>query len=215
MLQRPVPTDTNSAASPTGDLLRRARAGEAAAVAALHARFTPRVRGLAVLRLGESLHDFVDCDDIVQEVMTVGLTRLDQFTGQTEAAFVCWLAAIVESRVQTARRAGRAQKRGGGRVVRRADLGVTTISALAGSDDRSSPRTAAEQGELDAGLERALLGLGSPARELVFCRLVLGMDFAAIAAELALASADSARAQFHKALVRLRERLGPAAGGAG
>jgi RNA polymerase sigma-70 factor (ECF subfamily) len=193
--------------NPTSELLPRARAGEAAAIAALHARFEPRVRGFAAVRLGRTLHDLVDCDDIVQEAMSTAFTRLRQFEGSSEGAFVCWLAAIVEARVQDALRSGVAQKRGGGRVVRRADLGVTTVSALSGPDGGPSPSQAAAHGELDAGLSRALLALGTPLREIVFCRLVLEMDFGEITSSLQLSSAESARAQFHKALVRLRERL--------
>lgn len=198
--------------NPTTELLQRARAGEAAAIAALHAQFEPRVRGFAAVRLGRTLHDLVDCDDIVQEAMTTALARLRQFEGKSEGAFVCWLSAIVETRVKDALRAGNAQKRGRGRVVRRADLGVTTVSSLVGPDGAPSPSQAAAHGELDAGLSRALLALGTPLREIVFCRLVLEMDFGEIASSLQLSSVDSARAQFHKALVRLRERL---AGGDG
>lgn len=192
----------------TFELLQRARAGEAAAIAALHARFEPRVRGLAALRLGSTLHDLVDCDDVVQEAMATAFARLAQFEGHSEGAFVCWLAAIVERRVLDALRAGRAQKRGGGGVVRRADLGITTVAALAGPDRGPSPSQVAGADELEAGLAKALLALGAPLREIVFCRLVLEMDFAEIASSLQIASADSTRAQFHKALARLRERLG-------
>jgi RNA polymerase sigma factor (sigma-70 family) len=91
--------------------------------------------------------------------------------------------------------------------VRRADLGVTTIAGLAGADRAASPSQAAGAAELDAQLERALLALGTPQRQIVYCRLVLEMGFAEIAADLGIASADSARALFHKAMAKLRERL--------
>lgn len=196
----------------TFELLRRAQAGERDAVAEVYARFAPRVRGLAAVRMGDALHDVADCDDIVQEAMLTAFAKLDQVQARSEAAFVCWLAAIVESRIRDAQRAGRTERRGGGKVVRRADLGITTIAGLAGADAGASPSQLAAAGELDPELERALLGLGTPQRQLVYCRLVLEMGYADIAAELGLAGADVARAMFAKALAKLRQRLGPADG---
>lgn len=193
----------------TFELLRRARGGDGDALTGLYQRFAPRVRGLAALRMGRTLLDLVDCDDVVQEAMATALQRLDQFANRSEGAFVCWLAAIVESRLQNAVRAANAGKRGGGHVVRRADLGVTTLAGLVGANQGASPSQALAAGELDAQLERALLALGTPQRQIVYCRLVLEMSFAEIAADLGLAGADSTRAMFHKALLKLRERLGP------
>lgn len=189
------------------ELLRRARSGEADAWTGIYAACVSRVRGLAAMRLGHTLHDLVDCDDVVQQAMAIAFARLAQFGGGCEGSFVCWLAAIVESQVRDAARAAAAGKRGGGGVVRRADLGISTLAHVAPADRGPSPSRAAGAGELDARLERALLALGAPGRQIVYCRLVLDMDFAAIAAELALASADSARAMFHKAVAQLRTRL--------
>lgn len=191
----------------TFELLRRARSGEGEAWTAIFAAFAPRVRGLASMRLGRTLHDLVDCDDIVQQAMAIAFARLPQFAGASESAFVCWLAAIVESQVQDAARAAGTDKRGGGAVIRRADLGVTTLAHVAPADRGPSPSQVAGHGELDAGLERALLALGAPGRQIVYCRLVLEMGFDAIASEHGLASGDSARALFHKALAKLRQRL--------
>ena len=190
----------------TFELLRRARAGEQAALTELFLRHAPRVRGLAALRLGRTLHDLVDCDDIVQQAMSAAFARLDQFAGRSEGAFVCWLAAIVESKLQATARAASADKRGGGQVVRRADLGVTTVAGLAGTD-AASPSRIVSRGELEARLERALLALGQPQRQLVFCRAVLEMGYGDIAEQLGLSGADAARAMFSKAMERLRARL--------
>ncbi|MCU0867690.1 MAG: hypothetical protein MUC36_28230 [Planctomycetes bacterium] len=65
-------------------------------------------------------------------------------------------AAIVESQVQDAARAAGTDKRGSGIVVRRADLGLTTLANVAPADRGPSPRQVAGHGELDARLERAL-----------------------------------------------------------
>ncbi|HEX6812355.1 MAG TPA: sigma-70 family RNA polymerase sigma factor [Planctomycetota bacterium] len=197
----------------TVELLDRVRAGNGDAIGELFRRYGPRVRGLAAVRMGRSLVDMHDCDDVVQETMLAALRKLDQFRGG-EGSLVCWLATIVETHVQNAQRSARTHKRGGGLVQRRADLGVTTISNLGAADAGASPSQVAAAGELDGRLERALLGLDASLRQIVYCRLVLDMGHAEIAAVLGLASGDSARALFHKAVVRLRERLdgGAAAG---
>ena len=195
----------------TIELLRRARGGDGAAAGDLFARYAPRVRGLVAVRMGRSLLDLVDSDDIVQEALAIAFQKLDQFEPHSEGSFICWLAAIAESRVTNAYRAQQTEKRGGGQVQRRADLGMTTLSAVGGADPGPSPSQAFAQGELDPGLERALLGLGDPLRQIVYCKLVLDMEHGEIAEQLGLASADSARAMFHKALARLRQRLEPGA----
>lgn len=201
------PPDASAERVPTAELLARARERSGEAVEALFRRFAPRVRGLAAVRMGRSLVDLVDSEDLVQETMLTALRKLDRFEARGDGEFVCWLASIVASRVQDARRRAASVQRGGGRVVRRADLGVTTVTDLAGPARDPSPSRQLAAKELDGRLERALLALGSPLREIVYCRLVLDMGFAEIAGVHGLASGDSARALFHKALARLRERL--------
>ncbi len=202
MFDSPRPFDDATLA-----LVVRAQAGDHDAMAELCARCTPRVRGLAALRLGSTLVDMNDFDDIVQETMLTAIRKLSGFQPESEGRFIAWLASIVESRIQDARRSGHAQKRGGGAVQRRADLGVTTISSLGGADPARSPSELAGAVELDGRLERAMLGLGSPLGDVVYHKLVLELTHEEIAAELGLASADSSRALFSKALARLRERL--------
>lgn len=193
---------------PTAELLARARTGDAAALDRLCRHWLPRVRGLAAVRMGKTLLDLRDDDDIVQEVLLAAVRGVERFEARPDGSFVGWLARIVEHKLANAVRDARADRRGGGRVQRRADLGVTTLSGLAGADAARSPSQEAAAHELDPALERALLALGSPRRELVYCRLVLELDFTTIAGDLGLANADSARALFHKALAALRERLG-------
>lgn len=196
----------------TVELLRRARGGDAGAVDELFRRYAPRVRGLAAVRMGEALVDVVDCDDIVQEALLAARERLQQFEPRSEGSFICWLAAIVQSRVENARRAARAGKRGGGAVRRGSELGATTLAQMPPARG-PSPSQELSARESDPALERALLSLDRTARQIVYCRLVLEMSHAEIAAELGLSGVDSARAQFHKALDRLRQRLGGPRGG--
>ncbi|MCU0865965.1 MAG: sigma-70 family RNA polymerase sigma factor [Planctomycetes bacterium] len=206
MPPQPDPSNPGDRTS-TRTLLTQAQTGDEAAIAQLYERYAPRVRGLAAVRMGNTLLDLHDVEDIVQEALLTALRSLHQFEPAGEGAFIGWLAKIVESRIQDARRRGDALKRGGGTVRRRADLGITTISVLGAADPGHSPSQTVAHGEIDSRLERALLGLGSPLREIVYQHLVLQMDHKEIATGLGLASADSSRAMLNKALALLRRRL--------
>ena len=81
----------------TRTLIAQAQAGDQAAFAQLYRRFVPQVRGLAALRLGRALADFVAVEDVVQETLAEAFTRLDRFAvEQADASFSCWLARLVE-----------------------------------------------------------------------------------------------------------------------
>jgi RNA polymerase sigma factor (sigma-70 family) len=204
-----VPSDPNptSHATQIAELLARARGGDRGAASELLARYAPHVRGMTAVRMGRTLVDLHDFDDVAQEALLTALASVQRLECDTPAGFVAWLSSIVESRLVDAHRRGRAEKRGGGTVRRRADLGVTTVSTLTGADPARSPSQVAGAHEIDARLERALLGLGSPLREVVYSKLVLDMSHAEIAASFRLASADSSRALLHKGLAQLRQRL--------
>src|SRR5262249_30072960 len=155
------PAVSSNSAAPlpeqTVELLRRVRGGDRAATEELCARLWPRVRGLAAVRMGRSLVDFVDRDDIVQEAMLAALERIDRFEPRSEGGLVAWLAAIVHSRVADAHRAANTDKRGGGGVAtRRSDLGITTLSRLPVADGATSPSGQLTAGEFDPAIERAL-----------------------------------------------------------
>jgi RNA polymerase sigma factor (sigma-70 family) len=192
-------------------LLASARAGDDDAFTSLHARFAPRVRGLVALRMGRTLADFVAVEDIVQETLAEAFLRLDRFpAGTAQGEFVCWLARLAERRVRGAWRARAALKRGAGRVSRMGDLRTTEQRAAEPSGRDPSPSRVLRDVEAGAQLEAALLRLGARYRVVVYCRLVLEMEFAAIAAAMGLKNPATACALFHKATTRLAQRLGPA-----
>jgi RNA polymerase sigma-70 factor, ECF subfamily len=193
----------------TAELLCRARSGDGVAVNELLTRYVPRVRGLVAMRMGQTLVDLVEQDDLVQEALMTAYDGLGRFESRSEGGFICWLATIVQSRVENARRAARADKRGGGAVRRSSDLGDSTIRGLPPANG-PSPSEAVMACERDPVLERALLTLPDKQRQIVYCRLVLEMSFAEIAVALAVDNVDSVRAQFHKATAQLRDRLGDA-----
>jgi RNA polymerase sigma factor (sigma-70 family) len=207
-VSRPSSTSAATASAANADLIARVRIGDRAAASQFCRQFGARVRGLVAVRLGRSLVDVDDGDDIVQETLLEALERLPAYTHRSTGALVHWLGTLVESRIATLARRARTTKRGGGKVVRGADLGDTAARSLDAAAGDASPSAAVRARELDPALERALLALGQPRREIVYGRLVLEMEFAEIAAGLALPNVDSVRAQFHHAVQELRRRLG-------
>ena len=195
----------------TRTLIAQAQAGDQAAFTQLYRRFAPQVRGLAALRLGRALADFVAVEDVVQETLAEAFTRLDRFAvEQADASFSCWLARLVERRIKDHWRARGAGKRGGGQVARMADLRTTVREQAVAGGREPSPSRVLAQRELAARIEDAMLALGERYRVVVYCRLVLHMEFAAIATEMGLKNAATACALFHKATTRLAARLGRA-----
>lgn len=199
---------STSLSAANAELVARVRAGDRDAAAEFCRRFATRVQGLVAVRLGQSLLDASDRDDVVQETLLEALERLPAYSHRSTGALVHWLGTLVESRIRTLARRANAAKRGGGRVVRGADLGASAAHDLVNARAPGSPSADVRARELDPALERALLSLGQPRREIVYCRLVLEMEFAEVAASLGLANVDSVRAQFHAAVQELRRRLG-------
>lgn len=193
---------------PTRALVQRAQAGDQAAFADLHRRFAPRVRGLVAVRMGRALAEFVAHEDVVHETLAAAFAQLGSFDAtRDDASFACWLAHLVERRLGDHARAQRADKRGGGRALRMADLRTTQLQRSDAPAPGPSPSQAVQQREIGQAIETALLTLSERYRVVVYCRLVLTMDFAAIAEFMALANAATACALFHKATARLAARL--------
>jgi RNA polymerase sigma-70 factor (ECF subfamily) len=194
----------------TLSLVQRAKAGDGAAFTRLFDRYAPRVRGLVALRTGRSLRDFVEHEDIVMEALTDAFAKLDRFEPRSEGSFIGWLAAFVERRVLDTWRRHHAQRRGGGRVRRLADMGDTALLGEVPAAPGPTPTQAFARTELEAALERAMLALSERYRLVVYHRLVLDLPWDSIAEQMQLKDGASARALFHKATARLA-RLLPAA----
>lgn len=187
-------------------MLRAARGGDPAAVERLMTAFLPRVRRIVAARMGRHLQSLAEVDDIVQ------VTLLDLFAGlgscehPSIGAFHLWLARCVERNLADQGRAAAARRRGAGRVRVFADSGDSSL-LRAVPDTVTSPSRGAGAGELDRRLEDALLALRPDHREVVVLRVLCGLSFAEIAAEMGHGKPDLARAWFARAIRQLRARL--------
>lgn len=187
-------------------LVERAQQDDATAVQELFARYLPRVRRIAALRLGKTTKELVDVDDLTQEVILTALRKLDLFDVRSDGRFCNWLAKIAENQIRMELRARGAQKRGGGREQRMGDLGSGVGDSRFGSPE-ATPSQHAIGAETNQAIERALLEMPERHREAIIQRSFCALDYDEIAELLELGSSDSARAVYSRALKELERRV--------
>jgi len=160
--------------------VRRARAGERAAFAELHARFARMVHGILLARVPAGT-----ADDLVQDVFVAALERLHAL--REEAAFGGWLAQIARHRAADWLRARKHE------IELPADL-------PAGDAGRTGAAAEAQQ------VLAVLRTLPEAYRETLAMRLVEGMTGPEIADRTGLAAA-SVRVNLCRGMQLLRARL--------
>jgi RNA polymerase sigma-70 factor, ECF subfamily len=196
----------------TQQQLRAAQNGCAQALEAMFARYLPRVRGMVAARTGRTLRQLNELDDLVQETLRDALLGLQRIDAASEGLFAHWLATCVENNLRDALRRQRAQKRGGGRQQRFADLEQSLSESLF-PDGKLSLSQVLDARELEDRIEQQLLRLGARYREVIVLRVRGGLDYREIAETMGLPSENTANVLFLRARKRLMELVeGPAAG---
>ncbi len=190
----------------TMTLVTRAQQQDESALEQLFERCLPRVRQAAALRVGRTASQLFDVEDVVQEALTDAFRNLSKFDVGSEGKFCNWLAKLIENRIRMALRAEGADKRGGGAVQRFADV-EEPISASMFPGRAHTPSAHARGAEMDQRFEQAVLEMPERARELVIQRFYFEMGFDEIADSMGLASADSARSMYNRALKELSTRI--------
>ena len=166
-------------------LVERARGGDRAAKDELARRQLPLVARLVRRYVPEH-----DAEDVAQRAVMRALDKLDTFRG--DASFRSWVHRIA---VNVALNHVRDQRRVEPRQVDEADLITNTLGTA---------RLVAR--EAKAKLLQAVEDLPPKQRESVELRLFQDMSFADVAKKMSI-SEDSAKANFHHALKRLRSAL--------
>ncbi len=172
-------------------LVKRARDGDARALAALCERHAPRVARLARHMLGDS----EDARDAAQEALAKLCVKLGQFRG--DAAFSTWLHRLTLNACRDV-----AQKRG---ARRHADL-EEVICVAPGL----TPEREAELSELRADLRHGLAELPAAQARVLVLKDALGFSFE----EISVASGmpvGTAKCYAHRARAAMRELLEAAA----
>jgi RNA polymerase sigma-70 factor (ECF subfamily) len=162
-------------------MVRAARDGDRAALAALHARYAPLVHGILMSRLPPS-----EADDLTQEVFVRVMQRFE--TLRDPRAFPGWVCAL-------ARRFAAGFFRG-----RRSDSVADGVDA---ADPSPTAHTRAEAEEVLATIR----GLPEAYSETLMLRLVEGLTGPQIAARTGMTH-GSVRVNLHRGMALLRERLG-------
>lgn len=187
----PVPDDP---ADRTGDLLDRARAGDAQALDQLFERHLPTLRRWAHGRLPRWARDIADTTDLVQETILETLKRLDCFEHRGDGALQAYLRQAVMNRIRNELR----------KVAVR---GVNATLDSRHQDDGTSPLEAAIGQQMLEQDDAALARLKPEEREAIVSRVEFDLSYAELAQVLGKPSPDAARMAVVRALVRLAEEM--------
>jgi RNA polymerase sigma-70 factor, ECF subfamily len=182
---------------PFAEHLSRGRAGDRASADRLFDRWRPLLRLQARRLLGPEVSARVDPSDVVQESLARAFGSLAQFRGETEAAWVGWLRAIVAGEAARARRHHTAGKRDA-----RRDGPVPPAVPAAGDGPAGRAMGAEEAARLAAAIE----ALPAAMREVVVRRAIDHQDFETVARETGR-TPGAARVLWTRAVRHLCEAL--------
>lgn len=176
----------------TDSLIVRICNGDPRAEGLLIDRFLPGLRRWAAGRLPSRARSLADTDDLVQITLIRALNHLKTFEPKGRGAFAAYLRTILRNQiVDHIRRAGRTP---GGEELKE-QIAIDEPSPL----ERAIGRENIER------YEAALDELKEKQREAVVMRIELGFTHQEVAAELGFPSANAARMQVARALMRLAE----------
>ena len=150
-----------------------------------------------------SLRTRCDTGDITQSVFGDALRELPRFEDRGEAAFRGWLVTLVRNKLRTK---ARRQTLSDGR---RRELRLSTSAGMLLPVHEPPPDAAAADRDDAARLNRLLGSLDPEQRAVIGLHVDEGLPWPAVAARLALPSADAARMRYVRALAALRDRWTP------
>jgi RNA polymerase sigma-70 factor (ECF subfamily) len=194
------------------ELLRRARAGDLAALGQALERYRHYLTLLARFEIGRHLQSKLDAADLVQETFLDAHRQFPRFAGGADS-FTRWLRQILAGTL-----AGQVRRYLGtqGRDVRLEERLANALdqssAALAGvlAAPLSTPSQHVARLEQDVLLADALAGLPEDYREAIVLRHLEGLTFPEVARRMGR-SLDSVEKLWLRALGKLRQVMGDAA----
>lgn len=176
-----------------------------------YSEFGDHLRKVAGRGLGPDLAAKVGASDIVQDTFFAANRDLDAYQGRTPREFRNWLEGILQNRLKFVRRHFR--KVGKRRVALEMPIGHpgTPFAEFGGEMPAAttcSPLSRVVHDERADALRAALDELGDPDRQIILCRQRDRLSFPDLGARLGI-SEDAARKRWARALVRLRDLMGP------
>jgi RNA polymerase sigma-70 factor (ECF subfamily) len=157
------------------DFLRRARAGDEAALGELFAYYRGRLRKMVRLRLDRRVYGRIDPSDVLQEAYLDLARRFPEYAAGPAVPFYLWLRALTGQRlIDLHRRHLGAQMRAAGQEVslHRGALPLASSESLAQHllGRLTSPTQAAIRAEMQLRLQEAINALEPLDREVVVLR---------------------------------------------
>lgn len=183
--------------------MRRAQAGDRAAVETLLERHLPALEAYVRLRVGHAFGAREGTSDVVQSTCRDLLERFDGFRHGGEQAFRHWLYATAARKIADRFAYHGAQRREAGRELAPEAASGALAAAFA---DLASPSQAAIGGELVERLQAAFAALGEDEREVVLLSRVARLSRAEVAASMGK-SENAVRNLLHRTLIRLAQEL--------
>lgn len=182
--------------SQTTQLLLRAKQGDAEAIEDLYSRIGSRLLSLIRLRLGSSLMNTLEPEDVAQEVLVRSFAKLERFEKDSSRSFFAWLATITRNVIRDLldfhQQARRDQRR---------TLSVNALPNEIVKKHRSALSRMIRD-EQWLRLERGLRMLDEPHREIILLRQWEERPFKEIGAVLGK-SEDASRMLYSRALAKL------------
>lgn len=133
-----------------------------------------------------------DAEDIVQETVVKAFVHFGDFRG--ESKFKSWLMSIAVNEVR-----GKRRKELRSRL---SYFDLPQLEGLAKAVTSDSPLHQYQQGEVNRGLEKAMLSLHPSYHEMIRLRVIEGLDIADTARRLSI-SVPAAKARYYRAIRRL------------
>ena len=177
----------------TASLVRRAHGGDHDARDELIAQCVPRLKRWARGRLPNPARGPADTEDLVQTTVIRTLNRLDHIRPGGSGSFLAYMRQVLLNAI-------RDEIRKHGRRPGHTSLGDGTGELTDVGGPLRDPMVV-------TAYEEALDTLSPALRDAVILRVEFGMTFPEIAAELGLASANTARMRVSRALVELSEAM--------
>jgi RNA polymerase sigma-70 factor (ECF subfamily) len=195
----------------TDDLLRQARAGDAAALGALFAHYRDRLRKMVYLRLDRRIGGRLDPSDVLQEAYLDVARRFPEYAAAPAVPFYFWLRALTGQRlIDLHRQHLGAKMRDAGQEVSlyRGALPQASSASLAQQllAGLTSPTQAAVRAEMQLKLQEALNGMDPMDREVVVLRHFEELNNVETAAVLGI-EPSAASKRYLRAIRRLKAIL--------
>ena len=198
MTYRPEPAQASSPSPDlliTGELLRRAKQGDDAALDALMARYRPRLERWASGRLPGYARSLFDTGDLVQETLLKAIEGLDSIEVRGPGVFQAYVRQAVLNRIKDQVRWARRRPGPEGVPEDLIDVSPSPLESAIGADVLQR-------------YETALARLTEDERQLLHLRIELDFDYDESAAATERASRDAARMAVQRALRRLADIMG-------